>query len=158
MSKARLVGPLLMMVLGAALLVSPAYSSVDVGTQQSNPCYEGPSPVGAVRPCFQITSPETSSTTTVEKTTTTVDETTTTNRTETTMGETPTTELGQPTTSMVTTVPGQVGSGTGNRPAARPALARTGSNTTPMTVGGISLMVLGAGLLIVGRRRSELGA
>ena len=150
MSKARRVGPVLMMVLGLALLFAPSPTSATaVGGIQ--PCTDGaptltkavpirccnPLTTGVVIPCPTITL----DTTTTSTTTTTTEPSTT---------EPPTTAT---TTTMATTTAPPVVQGGGTvRPR---VLARTGtSSSLPMTVAGVSLLVVGAGLAVAGRRRS----
>lgn len=139
MDVARRLGPLLMMILGAALLLNPAPSSaVDVGS--TVPCI--------LVPCS--TTSLTLDTTTTTAVTTTETEMTEPSTTETTMATT----SGPATTAPATTAPPVVGSGGAVRPR---VLARTGSNPAPMTVAGIALLATGAALALAGRRRSLAG-
>ena len=147
MSKARKFGPVLMMLVGVALLFAPtpAASSLDVGGIK--PCYENgaargvqakpiPSrccgiyaPAGILIPCPTIT----------------LDPGATTEPPATEPQLTSTTMIGETTTTAAVSDGGTVKSGT---------LARTGSNSGTMTIAGLSLLALGAGLAIAGRRRS----
>jgi LPXTG-motif cell wall-anchored protein len=152
MTKARRIGPVLMMVLGAVLLFAPTPSTaVDVG--RIVPCDQVVSrvqaapapeccifqPTGVIVPCPTITL----DTTTTSTTTTTEPSTTEPPVTDTTM---------TPTTAAPTTAPPVVNSGGTVRPR---VLARTGtSSSLPMTVAGVSLLVVGAGLAVAGRRRT----
>lgn len=158
MNKARRIGPLLIMLVGALMIFAPSgpASTLDVGGL--NPCQEEP-PVedfgavsravppkcceeirtGIVIPCEFATTTEPPTTTTTAPPTTTEPPTR------------PTTTMGTTTTMPVTTTTARVGSGNTQRPR---VLARTGSDTLPMTVAGVSLLVLGAGLAVAGRRRS----
>ena len=157
MSKARKFGPVLMMLVGVALLFAPtpAASSLDVGGIK--PCYENgaargvqakpiPSrccgiyaPAGILIPCPTIT---------LDPGATTEPPATEPPATEPPATEplgSSTTMMGETTTTAAVSAGGVVKSGT---------LARTGSNSGTMTVAGLSLLALGAGLAIAGRRRS----
>ena len=156
MSKARKFGPVLMMLVGVALLFAPtpAASSLDVGS--TKPCYEmgaaqglqaqpipsrccGTYTVGVVIPCPTIT---------LDPGATTEPPATEPPATEPPATEpqaTSTTMIGETTTTAAVNAGGVVKSGT---------LARTGSNSGTMTIAGLSLLALGAGLAIAGRRRS----
>ena len=147
MTKARKFGPVLMMLVGVALLFAPtpAASSLDVGGIK--PCYDDaggqgvqakpiPSrccgtyePAGILIPCPTIT----------------LDPGATTEPPATEPQETSTTMIGETTTTAAVSAGGTVKSGT---------LARTGSNSGTMTIAGLSLLALGAGLALAGRRRS----
>ena len=162
MRKARLIGPLMMIICGAALVFGAPSGAIDAGVQ--NPCYAPPPslekavlpPSGCCGPniiilektgCTPITTPSTTPTTAPPVTTVPL---TTVPRTI------PSTTAQVTTTTMAPT--------TTQAPAIRPAtavaptkaLARTGSNPAPMTAIGATLMVLGAGLLVAGRRRAAL--
>jgi LPXTG-motif cell wall-anchored protein len=111
------------------------------------------------------TVPETTTSTSTTSTSTTVPESTTTSTTVVTpTTETPTTVV--PTTLVPTTeeAPTTLAPTTTDAPigdfAARPAgarsLPRTGTNTGPMIAGGLALIVAGAALVIVTRRRQAL--
>ena len=156
MSKARKFGPVLMMLVGVVLLFAPtpAASSLDVGS--SKPCYDevgaqgaqaAPSPskccglgtIGFSVPCPTIT---------LDPGATTEPPATEPPATEPPATEpqaTSTTMMGETTTTAAVNAGGVVKSGT---------LARTGSNSGTMTIAGLSLLALGAGLAIAGRRRS----
>lgn len=161
MNKTRTFSSLLMIIVGIALLATPARSAVDVGGSiPEDPCEQQSSIyVAAVDPCVtpstrpEVTTPTTEvTTTTVDQPTTTVDEPTT------------TTTEDQPSTTTATTAPGStsttpsgVGGSGGNRPPTASqggALARTGSSTAPMTAAGITLAGLGVVLLVAERRRA----
>ncbi len=210
MNKARLFGPFLMILLGAALLVGPGGSPVNAAF--GGPCDTGSGARGAVavtlpcNPCpilvggavvcptttttivqttavqstqpvvtFPVTIPPTTVPgTTIPVTTvpvTTVPETTVVDRTtipdETTVVEPTTVPVETSTGKATTTVPSDVSGAGANSTPPRPnvagannsrpnvanaQLARTGSNDVPLTAAGISLIVLGAGLAILGRR------
>lgn len=149
MTKARVFGPVLMIVLGVAMLLSPQGSALDAGANQPDPC--ATPQVSYVEPCTPDTRPEVTSTTaevtttTALVTTTSEAATTTTGLVTTTMGEMPTTAPPAPPTSAV----GAAGASRGQ------ALARTGSSTAPMTVVGLVAITLGAGLLVADRRRAH---
>lgn len=160
MTKARRIGPVLLMVLGAVLLFAPTPSSAS--SSQPEKCYY-PDKAGAAEiqepykqccgylpsvqaaivvpyyPCPTITldpgattePPATEPPATEPEVTVTEPEVTVTMPAET-------------TTTVKVASAGAVKSGT---------LARTGSNTAPMTAAGLSLLVFGAGLTFVGRRR-----
>lgn len=156
MTKARKFGPVLMMLVGVALLFAPtpAASSLDVGGIK--PCYEvgaaqgaqavvppsrccGSVAIGVVIPCPTIT---------LDPGATTEPPATEPPATEPPATEpqaTSTTMIGETTTTAAVNAGGAVKSGT---------LARTGSNSGTMTIAGLSLLALGAGLAIAGRRRS----
>lgn len=173
--KARLIGPLLMVALGATLLVGfGGGSTVDAGT--TSPCTTLVNPVGGgVDPCTttttdpcapQVAIADPCTTTTIDPcsvgaaagfvnpcvTTTTVEEVT--------------------TTAVATTDPPAVDGTTTEPPAALPddltstppaaaapsaaptELVRTGSDNGPLTAAGIALVVLGAGLALYERRNA----
>jgi LPXTG-motif cell wall-anchored protein len=154
MTNARRVGPLLMIVLGLALLFVPSPTSATLvgGIQPCTvdgaptltkavpiQCCGRPPTKGIIIPCPTITL----DTTTTSTTTTTEPSTTEPPVTDTTMA---------PTTPAPTTAPPVVNSGGTVRPR---VLARTGtSSSLPMTVAGVSLLVVGAGLAVAGRRRT----
>lgn len=157
MTKARKFGPVLMMLVGVVLLFAPApaASSLDVGS--TKPCivtdgaqgaqafvppsrccgiYDTP---GIFIPCPTIT---------LDPGATTEPPATEPPATEPPATEpqaTSTTMIGETTTTAAVNAGGAVKSGT---------LARTGSNSGTMTIAGLSLLALGAGLAIAGRRRS----
>jgi LPXTG-motif cell wall-anchored protein len=154
MTNARRIGPVLMMALGLALLFAPTPSTAAVDVGRIVPCELdgaakltkavpiqccGPQAAGIIIPCPTITL----DTTTTSTTTTTEPPTTEPPVTDTTM---------TPTTAPPTTAPPVVNSGGTVRPR---VLARTGtSSSLPMTVAGVSLLVVGAGLAVAGRRRT----
>ena len=157
MSKARKFGPVLMMLVGVALLFAPtpAASSLDVGGIK--PCYDDaggqgvqakpiPSrccgtyePAGILIPCPTITLDPGATTEPLAT------EPPATEPPATEPQETSTTMIGETTTTAAVSAGGTVKSGT---------LARTGSNSGTMTIAGLSLLALGAGLALAGRRRS----
>ena len=157
MSKARKFGPVLMMLVGVALLFAPtpAASSLDVGGIK--PCYDDQGPRGAqVAPipskCCGISGTPgifiPCPTITLDPGATTEPPATEPPATEPPATEpqaTSTTMMGETTTTAAVNAGGVVKSGT---------LARTGSNSGTMTIAGLSLLALGAGLAIAGRRRS----
>lgn len=126
--KARTLGPILMMTLGAAFIFVPA--SGWAGAGDTDPC--NTAPTGVQQICVTTTTVET--TTTVAATTTTVAPATTVIHADTVM---PTTTLLAPTTT-------DIGSGGQGLPA-------TGSTSSGYVILGGLLFVSGAGLLVVGR-------
>lgn len=173
MSKARTVGPIMMIVVGLALFASPARSAIEVGTVGTgstststifDPCFDDVLTIGFGQPCTPVTRPEIT-TTTADVTTTTTAVTTTTGSVTTTTGGTgtsttaPAPTTAAPTTS--TTAPGGVAGSGGNRPPTASqggALARTGSSSAPLTAGGVALAGLGVVLLVAERRRAAARA
>lgn len=158
MTKARKFGPVLMMLVGVVLLFAPtpAASSLDVGGIK--PCYENGAAPGAqaapipsrccgtydtpgiIIPCPTITL-DPGATTEPQATEPPATEPPATSEPQ----ATSTTMIGETTTTAAVNAGGAVKSGT---------LARTGSNSGTMTIAGLSLLALGAGLAIAGRRRS----
>lgn len=137
--KARTLGPVLMMTLGAAIIFAPATGWVGAGdidpciaigieptVQVVDPCCPDPR-AGIVDPCVS---------TTVEATTTTVAATTTTLAATTTVAPTTTTDIG---------------SGGQGLPA-------TGGTSSSYVVLGGLLLIGGAGLLVLGRGKSDAAA
>ncbi len=178
MNKARTIGPVLMIMLGLALVASPAQSAVDVGVLQPDPCQiltvtaatdpcapdpcapQVPRALDPCRPTVPSSLPPNPDLTTT--TTTQPAETTTTEA----PAETTTTVVDDTTTTVeVTTTtaedPAEVaGDSEGRAPAATRggALARTGAESGPLTAGGVALAALGVALLVVERRRSAARA
>ena len=159
MNKARRIGPVLLMVLGAVLMFAPTPSSAT--QSQPEKCYypdkEGASEIQAPykQCCGYIVKAQAAivvpyypcPTITLDPGATTEPPATEPPATEppaTEPGETSTTMPAETTTTVRVASGGAVRSGT---------LARTGSNTAPMTAAGLSLLVFGAGLTFVGRRR-----
>lgn len=125
--KARTIGPILMMTLGAALILMPANGWVGAGNQA--PC--DTVTIGVAVPCDSTTIAATTTlatTTTIEATTTIVATTTVTPST--------TTDIGS-----------------GGR-----GLPTTGSTSPSYVVLGGLLLISGAGLLVLGRNRTDPGA
>ncbi len=142
--KARTLGPILMMTLGAAITFAPATGWVGAG--DINPCLVAGGAVLVVDPCCPdpatgIVDP--CATTTIAATTTTVAATTTTIAATTTLAATTTVVL--PTTT-------DLGSGGQGLPA-------TGgtSSSSYVVLGGL-MLIGGAGLLVLGRGKSDAAA
>ena len=141
--KARTLGPILMMTMGAAVIFAPATGWVGAGdidpclvaggaVQVVDPCCPDPA-TGIVGPC---------ATTTIAATTTTVAATTTTAAATTTLAATTTVVL--PTTT-------DLGSGGQGLPA-------TGGTSSSYVVLGGLMLIGGAGLLVLGRGKSDAAA
>ena len=159
MTKARRIGPVLLMVFGAVLLFAPTPSSAS--SSQPEKCYYPDKGAGAEiqapykQCCGYLPSVQAAivvpyypcPTITLDPGATTEPPATEPPATEPPATEpqaTSTTMPAETTTTVKVASAGAVKSGT---------LARTGSNTAPMTAAGLSLLVFGAGLTFVGRRR-----
>lgn len=121
--KARTLGPVLMMTLGAAIIFAPATGWVGAG--DVNPCPN--SEIGIIDPC--VTSTTEAPTTTIAATTTTAAATTT---------------VVLPTTTAI-------GSGGQGLPSTG------GTSSTYVVLGGL-MLIGGAGLLVLGRGKSDAAA
>ena len=158
MNKARRIGPVLLMVFGAVLMFAPTPSSAS--QSQPEKCYypdkEGASVIEVPwkQCCGYLPSVQAAivvpyfpcPTITLDPGATTEPPATEPPATEppATEPEVTVTMPAETTTTVQVASAGTVKSGT---------LARTGSNTAPMTAAGLSLLVFGAGLTFVGRRR-----
>ena len=143
--KARTLGPILMMTLGAAIIFAPATGWVGAGDidpciaigiapapQVVDPCCPDPA-TGIVDPC---------ATTTIAATTTTVAATTTTAAATTTLAA---------TTTVAPTTTTDIGSGGQGLPS-------TGDTSSAYVVLGGLMLIGGAGLLVLGRGKSDAAA
>lgn len=169
--KARLIGPLLMIALGATLLAGlGGGAAVDAGA--TTPCTTIPPQAAIIDPCSTTTTSDPCgpqvglvnpcTTTTIDpcetQTLGAVQPCTTTTVTEVTTSTVATTD--PPAVDGTTTEPAAAlpDSATSVPPASSAAaageLVRTGSDNGPLTVAGISLVVLGAGLAIYERRNA----
>ena len=144
--KARTLGPVLMMTLGAAIVLAP--TSGWVGAGDPDPCLEDVSAAGATDPtCCENTQAivvDPCVATTIAETTTTVAATTT------TIAATTTTVAATTTSAAAVAVPSttDIGSGAQGLPA-------TGDTSSTYVVLGGLLLIGGAGLLVVGRGKSD---
>lgn len=157
--KTRLIGPLLMIALGATLLVGfGGGSTVDAGT--TTPCTTTVSPAGLVDPCTTTTTvdpcgPQVGvvnpciTTTSEAEVTTTVVETS-----DPPVVDGTTTEPSAALPDGASSVP-PAASAAPAPATASGELVRTGSDNGPLTAAGITLVVLGAGLALYEYRNAS---